>query len=102
MELKTDVTGLSIAGALTIALQAAFPRKVLKRSWSSSTTVTQADADYYNNKWWRVPASPAGATVYRVYVDMAPGYKLSNVPRSPSRTSSVLAQPPDVTTTTTF
>ncbi|MBL7963109.1 MAG: T9SS type A sorting domain-containing protein [Flavobacteriales bacterium] len=44
------------------------------------TTVTAADADYYNNTLGNGSfVLAAGMKVYRVYVDMAPGYKLNTV-----------------------
>ncbi len=66
-------------------------------------TVTQADADAYNNNFGggSYPLA-AGMNVYRVYVDMAPNYKLNTVFGSPVGGGGVSPNPLDVTTTTTF
>ncbi|MBK8612842.1 MAG: DUF839 domain-containing protein [Flavobacteriales bacterium] len=66
-------------------------------------SVTQADADAYNNNFGggSFPLL-AGMNVYRVYVDMAPNYKLNTVFGSPVGGGGVSPNPLDVSTTTTF
>jgi hypothetical protein len=65
-------------------------------------TVTQADADYINNDLGNSSFSLApGSKVYRVYVDMAPNYRLLTVGGSvPDDGNGVHAL--DFSTTTTF
>ncbi|MCB0792500.1 MAG: hypothetical protein KDB97_12070, partial [Flavobacteriales bacterium] len=63
-------------------------------------TITQADADYYNidlagGSYALVP----GMKCYRIYLDMAPNYKLLQVYGAPGTPSP---NPLDITTTTNF
>ena len=68
-------------------------------------TVTQADADVINNDIAGSSFTIApGSKVYRVFVDMAPGYKLNQVFGAPETSpgSGVSLNPLDFSTTTTF
>ncbi|MBL7950572.1 MAG: T9SS type A sorting domain-containing protein [Flavobacteriales bacterium] len=67
-------------------------------------TVTQADADVINNDIAGSSFAIApGAKVYRVYVDMAPGYKLASVFGSPIPLGGTASPNPlSIATTTTF
>ncbi|MBK6627386.1 MAG: T9SS type A sorting domain-containing protein [Flavobacteriales bacterium] len=68
-------------------------------------TVTQADADVINNDLGNSSFTIApGSKVYRVFVDMAPGYKLNQVFGAPETSpgSGVSLNPLDLSTTTTF
>ena len=67
-------------------------------------TITQADADAYNlNFGGGSYPLVAGMKTYRVYLDLAPGYKLLQVYGDPiPQGQSVTANPLDFTTTTTF
>ncbi|MBK9274554.1 MAG: T9SS type A sorting domain-containing protein [Flavobacteriales bacterium] len=68
-------------------------------------TVTQADADFLNNDLGNSSFTIApGSKVYRVYVDMLPGYKLNQVFGAPETFpgSGVSLNPLDFSTTTTF
>ena len=66
-------------------------------------TISAADADYLNNTVGATYPINAGAKVYRIYVDMAPNYKLNTVSGSPlPQGGGVSPNPLDFTTTTTF
>ncbi len=66
-------------------------------------TVTAADADYLNNTVGATYPITAGTKVYRIYVDMAPNYKLNTVNGSPlPQGGGPSPNPLDFTTTTTF
>ncbi|MBS1582747.1 MAG: hypothetical protein JST66_11160, partial [Bacteroidetes bacterium] len=67
-------------------------------------TISQADADAYNGGFGGggFPLV-AGMKCYRIYVDMAPGYKLNQVFGSPTpQGGGASPNPLDITTTTTF
>src|SRR4051812_14698733 len=66
-------------------------------------TVTQADADAYGNVGGGTFALTAGMKVYRVYIDMAPNYKLLQVYGAPApQGGGNSPNPLDFTTTSTF
>ena len=66
-------------------------------------TISAADADYLNNTAGVTYPMTAGTKVYRIYVDMAPNYKLNTVNGSPiDGGTGVSPNPLDFTTTTTF
>ena len=66
-------------------------------------TISAADADYLNNTVGATYPINAGAKVYRIYVDMAPNYKLNTVNGSPLPIGGGPSPNPlDFTTTTTF
>ena len=58
-------------------------------------TTTQADADYYNGLGNGSGTMTAGLNTYRVFIDMAPGYRLNTVFGS-------AGNPLDITSTTVF
>ncbi len=66
-------------------------------------TISAADADYLNNTVGVTFPIAEGAKVYRIYVDMAPNYKLNTVNGSPlPQGGGPSPNPLDFTTTTTF
>jgi hypothetical protein len=66
-------------------------------------TISAADADYLNNTVGATYPISAGTKVYRIYVDMAPNYKLNTVNGSPlPQGGGPSPNPLDFTTTTTF
>lgn len=67
-------------------------------------TITAADANYINNDLGESSYPiPVGAKVYRVYVDMAPGYKITSVFGSPRTVGGTTSPNPlRISTTTTF
>ncbi len=66
-------------------------------------TISAADADYLNNTVGVTYPINVGTKVYRIYVDMAPNYKLNTVNGSPlPQGGGNSPNPLDFTTTTTF
>ena len=65
-------------------------------------TITAADATFINGGVISTPIT-AGTKVYRIYVDMAPGYKLNTINGSPlPQGGGPSPNPLDFTTTTSF
>ncbi|HEY0977221.1 MAG TPA: hypothetical protein VGE21_07100, partial [Flavobacteriales bacterium] len=66
-------------------------------------TITQADADYYNNEVGGTYPLVAGMKCYRIFVDMAPGYRFLTAFGDPApQGGGASLNPLDFTTTTTF
>ena len=66
-------------------------------------TISAADANYLNNTVGATYPINVGTKVYRIYVDMLPGYKLNTVNGSPlPQGGGPSPNPLDFTTTTTF
>lgn len=94
--MKQKLKNLLCSAALLLGATAATAQGLQNIIVEEFHTVTQADADAYNNDHG-AGSFPlvAGMKTYRVYVDMAPNYRLTSVFATPN-------SPLSVNTTTTF